>query len=414
MVSSLTDAGGVFRPLADIVEEMDKSMTGLSATSKLSKLIEVLGLRAGPAMAALVNQGSDAIRDFERQLESAGGTADRIRRTQLDNLIGDFVKFRSILQGIGIEVYNVFRKDLRKAMQSLTEYFRKNKTAIVEWANVLRDKLIKAKNFLLDFVTFAKTDWVAATDFMWTALLEGLKAVIRSAVSMAIVGGKSIMAGIRMGLTGDPISRNAVGKRADKILKEEHPEAWWGPVYHGKLPEGTMSDARGRARQQLEQELIDDIIGGNLERISGYFATAINNIKVNIPPGLGQGKYGLGKLGSGGLWGQATGFMGGLPGQAQGMGLGAMDWIKRMYSGGGMGGGMGSPIGASAKGGGFQAMESRFLTHGSGQNINDRIMTETARQTRLLQTIETSLGDIKKNTDGRNQPESIYVEETNM
>jgi len=249
-------------------------------------LTEVLGLRAGPAMAALINQGADAIREFERQVVSAGGTSDRIRNTQLDNLMGDFVKFKSIVQGVGIEIYNVFGGELRSAMQNLTKYFQDNKQAIVDWSKVIKDKLADAKNFLMDFITFAKNDWVAATDFMWDAMLIGLKAALKSAVSMAIAGGKAIWAGIKIGIYGSPVTDTAVERRAKELYKEEVGEEF-KPV-QGLANERLMSSLKPKAKEQLEQEMMDDLLGGNIDRISGYFKTAGEDIKSKIPSSFGS------------------------------------------------------------------------------------------------------------------------------
>ena len=291
MVSSLTKSSGKMIHMADLVEEMNNSLAGLTAPQKLAKLTEVLGLRAGPAMAALINQGADAIREFERQVISAGGTSDRIRNTQLDNLMGDFVKFKSIVQGVGIEIYNVFSDELRRSMQNLTKYFQDNKQAIIDWSKVIKDKLADAKNFLMDFIKFAKNDWVTATDFMWDAMLIGLKAILKSAVSMAIAGGKAIWAGIKIGIWGDPIGKVELETRTWKLFFERSElksQPFSGKHGLSEKDRALHESLIPVAQEQLEQEMIDDLLGGNIDRISGYFKTAGEDIKSKIPSSFGS------------------------------------------------------------------------------------------------------------------------------
>ena len=138
----------------------------------------------------------------------------------------------------------------------------------------------------MDFITFAKNDWVTATDFMWDAMLIGLKAALKSAVSMAIAGGKAIWAGIKIGIYGSPITDTAIERRAKELYKEEVGEEF-RPV-QGLTNERLMSSLKPKAKEQLEQEMMDDLLGGNIDRISGYFKTAGEDIKSKIPSGFGS------------------------------------------------------------------------------------------------------------------------------
>src|SRR5690606_15383817 len=58
----VTDASGNLLPLVDIVRQLEMS----GATT--ADMMEIFGQRAGPAMAALVEQGSDALADMTQNL----------------------------------------------------------------------------------------------------------------------------------------------------------------------------------------------------------------------------------------------------------------------------------------------------------------------------------------------------------
>ncbi|WP_406171207.1 phage tail tape measure protein [Streptomyces sp. NBC_00996] len=94
----VTDAHGKMLPLADIIEQLGKK--GAST----SDLMTIFGQRAGPAMAALIDQGAPALRKLTGQLEHAGGTADRIAKIQMEGLQGQLVSLKSAWEGLMIEI----------------------------------------------------------------------------------------------------------------------------------------------------------------------------------------------------------------------------------------------------------------------------------------------------------------------
>lgn len=66
--------------------------------------IELFGQRAGPAMAALVGQGADALVDLQTKLENAGGTAERIAAAQMEGFNGAVKRLKSAVEGLQIAV----------------------------------------------------------------------------------------------------------------------------------------------------------------------------------------------------------------------------------------------------------------------------------------------------------------------
>ncbi len=90
------DASGKMIPLVDIIEQLETS--GLTA----AQAMQVFGQRAGPAMLALVSQGSAALRELVVEMEASGGTAERIATVQLDTLQGSLTLLKSAAEGAQI------------------------------------------------------------------------------------------------------------------------------------------------------------------------------------------------------------------------------------------------------------------------------------------------------------------------
>jgi TP901 family phage tail tape measure protein len=93
---TVRDSAGEILPLADTIEQLGTSV----ATA--GDLMTIFGQRAGPAMAALLSQGSDELRTFTADLEASGGTAQEIADRQLEGLHGSLVRFKSAAEGAAI------------------------------------------------------------------------------------------------------------------------------------------------------------------------------------------------------------------------------------------------------------------------------------------------------------------------
>jgi len=98
---NVTDASGQIKPMDEIVRQLGSS----SATTE--QLITIFGQRAGPAMAALVGQGSDALKKMTGDLEGVGNIAKEIAETQMEGLAGTFTLMQSAATGALIEIGEV-------------------------------------------------------------------------------------------------------------------------------------------------------------------------------------------------------------------------------------------------------------------------------------------------------------------
>ncbi len=83
------DSNGKLLPMLDIVRQLEKS------GADTADMMGLFGLRAGPAMSALVSQGSDALEKMIVKLKDSAGTAKRIAETQMEGLPGAFKRLVS-------------------------------------------------------------------------------------------------------------------------------------------------------------------------------------------------------------------------------------------------------------------------------------------------------------------------------
>lgn len=90
------DTEGNLRSLVDIIGQLEQS--GITA----AQMIEVFGLRAGPAMQALVAQGADALSIFTEKLRDSGGIAQSVAETQMRGLMGALIRLKSVIEGVAI------------------------------------------------------------------------------------------------------------------------------------------------------------------------------------------------------------------------------------------------------------------------------------------------------------------------
>jgi TP901 family phage tail tape measure protein len=95
----LAGANGTVKPLVEVIEQLETS------GANTADMMELFGQRAGPAMAALVSQGSVALKDLVVDLENSGGTAERVAEAQMQGLHGAIVELKSATEGLKISLF---------------------------------------------------------------------------------------------------------------------------------------------------------------------------------------------------------------------------------------------------------------------------------------------------------------------
>lgn len=98
------DTNGKLRNTADIVDDLNAALVGKGEAEKSAVIMQIFGMRAGPGMSAMLNEGGAALRKFQAQLGDAGGTAKRIADIQMATFFGALTKLKSAAEGLGISL----------------------------------------------------------------------------------------------------------------------------------------------------------------------------------------------------------------------------------------------------------------------------------------------------------------------
>lgn len=120
----VTDAEGKMRPFADIMQQLE------GHADNVELMAQLFGQRAGPAMAALLKQGSDSVRDLADELNSLDGEAARVAEARMDGFAGKMRAFRSAVEGLQIAIGDA----LLPALTAMAETFTRILGPVTELA----------------------------------------------------------------------------------------------------------------------------------------------------------------------------------------------------------------------------------------------------------------------------------------
>lgn len=92
------DAHGALLPLDQIIKELEPH------AKDAGLMMRLFGLRAGPGMMVLVQQGHKAMEDFTATLKASGGTAEKIANVQMKGLMGQWRFMTSSVNNLAIAI----------------------------------------------------------------------------------------------------------------------------------------------------------------------------------------------------------------------------------------------------------------------------------------------------------------------
>lgn len=114
-----TDSGGRLKSMEEIIRQLEPH------AEDAGLFMQLFGQRAGPAMAALVSQGSDALRDMTGELRDSAGTAERISAVQMQGFEGAVKELRSAFEGLQIAIAESgLLETVTEVVKSVTEFVR--------------------------------------------------------------------------------------------------------------------------------------------------------------------------------------------------------------------------------------------------------------------------------------------------
>ncbi|MGF0002917.1 phage tail tape measure protein [Bacillus altitudinis] len=114
-------ADGKMKPIPEIIGHLNEKLGHLGKAQKTAAVASLVGTEAASGFAALLSAGEGTLKSYTKSLEESGGTADRVAKTQMDNLKGSFEEFTSALEGVGIKLGNEFLPHIRTIVDQGTK-----------------------------------------------------------------------------------------------------------------------------------------------------------------------------------------------------------------------------------------------------------------------------------------------------
>ncbi len=120
---SVLNADGSLRDIVDVVAEFER--VGLTAADAM----KIFGLRAGPAMLALVSQGSGALAELNATMLESGGIAGDIASAQMDTFAGSMAELKAAVESVALDIGGA----LAPAIRVLIDEIKPVLTTIGNW-----------------------------------------------------------------------------------------------------------------------------------------------------------------------------------------------------------------------------------------------------------------------------------------
>ncbi len=134
---NVNDAQGNVRPLANIIDDLNRALEGMGTGERLDVLGRLFPARTAAGVAELLSQGADKLRDYTAALKESGGVAARIAGIQLNTLQGNVVILKSALEGLAIAVGEALVGPLRivahvaaQVTGQFAQWVRENKATV--------------------------------------------------------------------------------------------------------------------------------------------------------------------------------------------------------------------------------------------------------------------------------------------
>lgn len=138
------NSDGTLRDFQDVLKDLGGSLDGLTDDQRIQYMSRIFDTRTISAANALLANSGERWDELSAAIDGAGGAAERMAETQLDNLPGQLTILKSSLEGAAIafgELLLPVIKDIIAAIQRFTEWINnlsdRQKQVIVTIAEVL-------------------------------------------------------------------------------------------------------------------------------------------------------------------------------------------------------------------------------------------------------------------------------------
>lgn len=173
---SFEDAAGNFRHIADIVDDLKMKLQPLGRAKRLELLGGIFEARAAAGVAALIDRGGAALRDFERDLRSSDGAAREMGRTLTDNLGGDIERLKSSIDGVKLSFFEGIRDPVRDVTEEMIKFFDTSDAGFKRMGSAAGDLVVAIRDITVGIREMGRAITQAAEDTGLTGFLRRIGA----------------------------------------------------------------------------------------------------------------------------------------------------------------------------------------------------------------------------------------------
>lgn len=116
---SVKGADGSMKSMADIVDELNAALEEKDQVTRNAIIGDLAGLRSMAAFTEVLELGGETLRKYTQQQKESAGTADRIAKTQMDNIIDRFKILWSAITEAAIRLGETFIPTVEKLRTAL-------------------------------------------------------------------------------------------------------------------------------------------------------------------------------------------------------------------------------------------------------------------------------------------------------
>lgn len=241
------DAEGNMKDLDKVVAELEKGLEGQTKQQKAAALSTIFGSESTAGWTALIDKGSDSLKDYIVELENSEGAASEMAETMQDTAQGAITRMESALSGLKIELG-----------EALLPYLSQGADIVADFAEKLQNMdeatiQTAAETALLVTAVLGVTTALAG-------LVTGVGALMAFAgpIGAALVGGTALLGGLAVAIRTNQ-------KRTEQLAEEQKQAHEDALAYGEGLSEGTKKGVAGY------KDLLDEarIKMGELKTMSG-------------------------------------------------------------------------------------------------------------------------------------------------
>ncbi len=101
------------------------------------KIMKLFGQRAGRGVAALLGNGTKALKEYTDGLNNAEGASKALADIMRDTTTGAYKEMQSAIEGVKIDIFTNKSGDLKEMLKIVTAKIRENKDSVLTFANAI-------------------------------------------------------------------------------------------------------------------------------------------------------------------------------------------------------------------------------------------------------------------------------------